>query len=81
MGGPMMQDDRWSEASAVGSMSFVEKVKSELGVKAAHREVVQRDETYTLREPGDAYGAETLGESDTLKTQNTILWDANAEAT
>jgi len=81
VGGPMMQDDRWSEAIAVGSFSFVEKVKSELGVKATHREVVQRDETYTLREPDDTYGAETIGESDTLRTQNTILWDANAEAT
>ena len=28
VGGPMMQDDRWSEAIAVGSFSFVEKVKS-----------------------------------------------------
>ena len=43
--------------------------------------MVQRDETYTLREPDDTYGAETIGESDTLRTQNTILWDANAEAT
>ena len=81
VGGPMMHDDRWSEAIAVGSFSFVEKVKSELRVKATHREVVQRDETYTLREPDNTYGAETIGESDTLRTQNTILWDANAEAT
>ena len=57
VGGPMMQYDRWSEAIAVGSFSFVKKVKSELGVKATHREVVQRDETYTLREPDDTYGA------------------------
>ena len=29
----------WSEAIAVGNFNFVEKVKSELGSKAAHREV------------------------------------------
>jgi hypothetical protein len=29
---------RWSEAIAVGSLTFVEKVKSELGCKAVHRE-------------------------------------------
>jgi putative transposase len=28
------RDDRWSQAIAVGSLAFVEKVKSELGVKA-----------------------------------------------
>jgi hypothetical protein len=34
---------RWSEAIAVGSRSFVEKVKSELGFKAAHRDVIEAD--------------------------------------
>jgi hypothetical protein len=29
-----VRDARWSEAIAVGSLAFVEKVKSELGVKA-----------------------------------------------
>ena len=31
----------WSEAIAVGNLNFVEKVKSELGSKAAHREVIE----------------------------------------
>lgn len=44
-------DDRWSEAIAVGSRSFVEKVKNELGVKALHREFEQLDGAYALREP------------------------------
>jgi hypothetical protein len=30
------RDERWSEAIAVGSLSFVNTVKSELGFKAAH---------------------------------------------
>jgi hypothetical protein len=34
---------RWSEAIAVGSRSFVEKVKSELGFRAAHRDVIDAD--------------------------------------
>jgi hypothetical protein len=45
------------EAVAVGSRDFVEKVRSELGIKALHREPEQVDGTYTLREPGDAYRA------------------------
>ena len=39
-----VRDARWSEAVAVGSLAFVEKVKSELEFKAAHRQVVFRFE-------------------------------------
>jgi hypothetical protein len=38
-----VRDTRWSEAVAVGSLAFVEKVKSELGFKA-HRQVIFRFE-------------------------------------
>jgi putative transposase len=42
-------DARWSEVVAVGSLAFVDKVKSELGAKALHREPEQVDGTYALR--------------------------------
>ena len=32
------RENRWSEAVAVGSLAFVENVKSELGSKALHRD-------------------------------------------
>jgi len=51
------REGRWSEAIAVGNLNFVEKVKSELGFKAAHREVIEEGGTYALREQGEAYGA------------------------
>ena len=35
------REGRWSEAVAVGNLNFVEKVKSELGFKAAHRKVIE----------------------------------------
>jgi hypothetical protein len=41
-----VRDARWSEAVAVGSLVFVDKIKGELGVKALHREVEQLDGTY-----------------------------------
>jgi hypothetical protein len=63
---------------AVGSLAFVEKVKGELGVKATHRKVVQRDETYALREPSETYGGEVAGENDGLRVENTISWEKNA---
>jgi putative transposase len=41
--GLAVRDDRWTESIAVGSRSFIEKVKNELGFKAAHRDVVESD--------------------------------------
>jgi hypothetical protein len=37
-------------------LGFVENVKSELGSKAAHRDVIQAVGSYALREPTEAYG-------------------------
>ena len=70
----------WSEAIAVGSLAFVDKVRSELGAKAMHREVVQLDGTYTLREESESYGRHFASENDALMTDNTILWEKNAES-
>jgi hypothetical protein len=55
-----VRDDRWSEAIAVGSLAYLENVKSELGNKAMHREVEQVGGTYALRERSEAY-ARDLG--------------------
>ena len=74
-----MRDDRWSEAIAVGSLAFVERIKNDLGVKAMHREVLQADGTYALREQSEAYGHEFASESDALRLENTISWDENAD--
>jgi hypothetical protein len=46
---------RWSEAIAVGSLAFVERVKNDLGIKAMHREVLETDGTYALHESSEAY--------------------------
>ena len=35
-----VRDARWSEAVAVGNLAFVKKVKSELGINAADRQVI-----------------------------------------
>ena len=51
-----LRDARWSEAIAVGSLAFVEKIKGELGSKAMHREVEQFEGTHVLREESEVYG-------------------------
>lgn len=76
---PEARDGRWSEALAVGTLTFVEKVKSQLGVKALHREFEQLGGAYAQRERSDAYGSKFTRENDVLRLENTIFWDENAE--
>ena len=68
------RDDRWSESLAVGSKRFVDKVKSELGIRAKHRKVGEIDETYALREPTRPYMNYFVGKNEVLRGNNTILW-------
>jgi len=70
---------RWSEAIAVGSLAFVEKIKTELGVKALHREFEPVGEAYALREPSETYAGKFTGKIDALRTQNTVLWDESVD--
>jgi putative transposase len=71
-----VRDARWSEAVAVGSLDFVENVKTELGIKALYRELEQVDGTYALR------GASTEGifqhqppdsQKESPSTQNSLV--------
>jgi putative transposase len=75
-----MRDNRWSESIAVGSLAFVEQVKSELGVKALHREFEQLGGAYALREPSESYAGDSGSENGMLRLKNTISWNQTAEA-
>jgi hypothetical protein len=50
-------------------------VKSELGSKAAHRDVIEADGSYVLREPAEAYALKINGENEALRSQNTFFWN------
>jgi hypothetical protein len=56
-------------------LAFIDKVKTELGFRAAHRDIVESDGTYALREPGEAYGSRFAGENEALRFQNTFFWN------
>ena len=68
-GAPAVRDDRWSEAIAVRSLAFVETVKNDLGVKARHRDVIEADRRYTLRESPEAYAGKFTGKKDVLSVE------------
>jgi hypothetical protein len=69
------QEIRWSESIVVGSLAFIDKVNSELGFRAAHRDVVEADGTYALREPAEAYALGFAAENEALRAENTLFWD------
>jgi putative transposase len=77
--GLSVRDDRWSESIAVGSLAFIDKVKSELGLRAAHRDVVEADGTYALREPAEAYRLSFAAESESLRAENTFFWNETVD--
>jgi hypothetical protein len=56
-------------------------MKSELGSKAAHREVIEQDETYVLREESEAYRSNFARENEVLSSENARFWNENLEAT
>jgi hypothetical protein len=58
-----------------GSLAFVEKVKSQLGIKALYRELEQVDGTYALRESGEAYRDQFDSENEALRLENTLPWE------
>ena len=73
--------DGWSEPMAVGSLTFVDKMKSKLAFKARYREVAEVGGTYSLREQSEAYAGNFAGENDALMLDNTIPLEKNAEST
>ena len=73
--GLLKRDDRWSESIAVGGLSFVEEIKTELGIKALHREAEQIGEGYVLREQSERYPTKFAGENSALSSENTLFWN------
>jgi len=44
-----------------------------------HREMVQADGTYALREPAEAYAPNFTGENEALSSENTLPWNESLE--
>jgi hypothetical protein len=73
------RDEYWSEAIAVGSLAFIDKVKSELAFKAAHRDVTEPNGSYALREAAEGYASNITGEREALRSQNTFFWNESID--
>ena len=64
------KESKWTQSIAVGSKTFIEKMKKALGHKAKGRKIISADDTFELRE-----AVAPFGNADNFDSGNTYLWN------
>ena len=64
------KETKWTQSIAVGSKTFIEKMKEAHGFRAKGRKIICADDTFELREVLTPYG-----KANNLDSGNTFLWD------
>ena len=77
--GTKSRQDEWTDSIAVGSKSFIEKVKALLGFKAKGRVVMEGGEEYHLREEATPYTALFRPEKNDIGPENAYFCDVSTE--
>ena len=72
-----IRDDKWTTSIAVGDKSFVEKIRSLMGVMAIGRKSNEAGDVYQLREPAAPYMAHFGGKKSDIGPKNTYSWKYN----
>ena len=71
-----VRENKWSQSIAVGSKKFIEKVKSQLGIRARGRSVKEAGNgSHQLKETQASYGDNPANTEIDLGTENTIPWN------
>jgi len=65
------KETKWTQSIAVGSKTFIEKVKETLGFRAKGRKMICADDAFELREVLTPYG-----KANNLDSGNMFLWDS-----
>ncbi len=71
--GEKARQEEWTRSIAVGSMSFVDNVKTFLGVRAKGREVIEGDGGYQLRGGSEHYAAHFDPENRDIGLKNSYF--------
>jgi REP element-mobilizing transposase RayT len=69
-----VRERKWSESVAVGGLSFVEKVKLELGGRALGRQIISSVGSHELREQQVSYTGHFGPENADLDNKNRLFW-------
>lgn len=73
--GNNIRDEKWTKSIAVGNISFVEKIKSLMGVMAIGRKTTEIGESFQLREPVAPYIAHFGVKKRDIGPENAYFWD------
>ena len=73
--GANKRQDEWTGSVAVGSKSFIESAKANLGFRAKGRDIMQSGEGYQLRESPASYKLLFAAENEDIAPENTVFWD------
>ena len=73
--GESTRESKWTESVAVGNMQFIGKVRGELGIRAAGRDMIKSGSSYELKEPGVSYSCDFGVKNGALRPENTYFWD------
>jgi putative transposase len=71
--GSRERESRWTESVAVGSKTFIEQTKQQLGHRAKGRKIDEYEETCELRETDEVY--DFTGKNSILSPENTYFWN------
>jgi len=77
--GEKVRKEEWTGSVAVGSRSFVEKVKSLLGFRAKGRKVIDASGGYQVREKLSSYNAHFGAKRVDIGPKNAYLWNVKPE--
>ena len=69
------RDGIGSESLAVGSRAFGVRFQAEWGIRAFHREILQDEDRYRLREASAHYSSRCGADRAALRTENEIFLD------
>jgi putative transposase len=64
------KENKWTQSIAVGSETFIEKMKEAPGFRAKSRKIICAEDTFELREV-----LTPCGKANNLDSGNTFLWD------
>jgi hypothetical protein len=64
------KENKWTQRIAVGSKTFIEKMKKALGYRAKGRKIISAEAVFELRE-----AITPFGNTDNLDSGNTYLWN------
>ena len=73
--GKNTHNEKWTKSIAVGNKSFIDTVKSMMGVLATGRKNVGAGDEYQLREPAAVYNTHFDAKNDDIGVENTYFWD------